>query len=404
MTDKIVVRGGYGLYWDTLIGNSQYTQHNLEGRWPASPGFLGSANELGAEPRRIQEIQGTFPSVLPEPTPWEATGWVNDPARRNGYSHQWNLEIQRQINDNLMASLAYVGSFNGQLDYTGLANTALAPGPGTPEEVDARRPVPFLGGGLFYSRSIAQSNYNSLQFKVRRRFVEGLQTQLSYTWSKSIDNSSGWFGAENGPGGSAGIQNYHDPDSNRSVSSYNIPHFLSWFTVWELPFGRAKRWFREGLAASLFGGWQINSILQWRSGQPFNLAVNGDVANIGAERRGWRYARPNLVGEPRLENPTVERYFNTDAFSVPRFEYGNFGRNVLSSDPVFNTDFSLFRTVPLRRAEQPVNLQLRFEAFNLFNHMDWAPPGTTIGEADAGRVSEVAHAPRVLQFGLRLIF
>jgi hypothetical protein len=71
---------------------------------------------------------------------------------------------------------------------------------------------------------------------------------------------------------------------------------------------------------------------------------------------------------------------------------------------VFNTDFSLFRTVPLRRAEQAVNLQLRFEAFNLFNHMDWAPPGTTIGEADAGRVSEVAHAPRVLQFGLRLIF
>jgi outer membrane receptor protein involved in Fe transport len=404
VSDKIVVRGGYGMYWDTLIGNSQYTQHNVEGRWPASTGFSGSANELGAAPRRIQEIQGQFPAVLPEPTPWEATGWVNDPERRNAYSHQWNIEVQRQFNESLMASLAYVGSFNGQLDYTGLANTALQPGPGAPDEIDQRRPVPFLGGGLFYSRSIAQSNYNSLQCKVRRRFSEGLQTQLSYTWSKSIDDSSGWFGAENGPGGSAGIQNYHDPLSNRSVSSYNIPHFLSWYTVWELPFGATKRWFRDGLAARILGGWQTNSILQWRSGQPFNLAVSGDVANIGAERRGWNYARPNLVGDPRLEHPTVDRYFNVDAFAIPRFEYGNFGRNVLASDSVFNTDFSLFRTVPLRHAEHPVNLQLRFEAFNVFNHIDWAPPGTTIGDTGAGRISEVAHAPRILQLGLRLTF
>ncbi len=404
MNEKTVVRAGYGLYWDTLIGNSQYTQHNLEGRWPASPGFLGSANELGAQPQRIQDIQGKFPAVLPEPTPWEATGWANDPERRTAYSHQWNLEIQRQINENLMASLAYVGSFNGQLDYTGLANTALQPGPGTPEEVDQRRPVPFMGGALFYSRSIAESNYNSLQFKLRRRFASGLQTQLSYTWSKSIDNSSGWFGAENGPGGSSGIQNYHDPDSNRSVSSYNIPHFLSWYTVWELPFGTGKRWAREGFAAWMLGGWQMNSILHWRSGQPFNLSVNGDVANIGAERRGWRYARPNLAGDPRLAQPTVERYFNVEAFEIPRFEYGNFGRNVLMSDTVFNTDFSLFRNVALGRAERPWNVQLRIEAFNVFNHIDWAPPGTTIGETGAGRVSEAAHAPRILQLGLRLTF
>ncbi len=402
-SEKTVVRAGYGLYWDALIGNSQYIQHNVEARWPASPGFLGSANGLDEAPRRIEDIQGRFPHVLPEPTPWNLTGWTNDPDRKNAYSHQWNLEIQRQLDPNLMASVAYVGSSNGRLDYSGLANTAPAPGPGSPEEVDARRPVPYMGGGFLYSRSIGRSHYNAFQLKVRRRFSEGFQSQLSYTWSKSIDTSSGWFGVENGPGGSAGVQNYHDPASNRSVSSYDVPHYVSWYTVWEPSFGKGKARFRRGLGRALLGDWQMSSIVSWRSGQPFNLAVNGDVANIGAERRNWRYARPNLVGDPRLGGRTVDRYFNTDAFAIPRFAFGNFGRNVLRSDAVFNADLSLFRNVRLQ-ADGEARLQVRLEAFNLFNHIDWAPPGTNIGEAGAGRVTEAAHAPRVLQLGLRFSF
>lgn len=402
--NSTVVRAGYGMYWDTLIGNTQYIQHNIENRWPASPGYLGAANGLGSTPRRIEEIQGAFPAVLPEATPWDVTGWTNDPGRRNAYSHQWNIEIQQQFGRDLMASLAYVGSMNGRLDYTGLANTSLEPGPGAPELVDQRRPVPFMGGAFFYSRSIGRSNYNALQFKLRRRFSGGLQTQLAYTWSKSIDTSSGWFGAENGPGGSAAIQNYHDPDSNRSVSSYNIPHCLSWYSVWDLPVGRGRRWLDSGIAGGILGSWRLNSIVQWRSGQPFNLAVNGDVANIGAERRGWRYARPDLVGDPRVENPTAESYFKTDAFRIPRFAYGNFGRNVLSSDPVANVDLSILRNISLSAGDPKRQLQIRIEAFNLLNHIDWAPPGTTIGEAGAGRVSAVAHAPRIVQLGLKLLF
>jgi hypothetical protein len=146
----------------------------------------------------------------------------------------------------------------------------------------------------------------------------------------------------------------------------------------------------------------VNSVLQWRSGQPFNLRVAGDVANIGNQRANWHYARPNLVGDPWLAEPAAERYFNPDAFEIPQFEYGNFGRNVLRSDRVFNLDFSVFRFIPVG-PDTNKRLELRFEAFNALNHIDWAPPGNMIGQVGAGRVSDAAHPPRILQFGLRLV-
>ncbi|MCW5978277.1 MAG: carboxypeptidase regulatory-like domain-containing protein [Bryobacteraceae bacterium] len=403
ITRKTVVRAGYGLYWDSLVSNSQYTQHNVN-NWPMTIGFVGSANGLGQPLRTIQDIEGSYAAALPEPSPWERQGWFNDPERKNGYSHQWNVEVQRQLSEDLTASAAYVGSWSGRLEYSGLGNSARQPGHGTPEEVQARRPVPFLNGGVFYSRSMGTANYNALEVKMRRRFARGLQMLVSYTWSKSIDaGSSGWFAAEEGPGGSSAAQNYHDPKSNRSVSAYDIPHFLSWYTVWETPFGKGKRWWRNGAAAAMLGNWQVNSIVQWRSGQPFNLAVAGDVANIGNERAGWYYARPNLAGNPRLENPTVDRYFNVEAFAIPYFTYGNFGRNVLRTDRVFNADVSVFKLIPVGEGTRK-QLELRIEAFNVFNHIDWAAPETLIGFAGAGRITATEHEPRVIQLGVRFVY
>ena len=194
---------------------------------------------LGEGAQSISDLEGNFPAVLPAPSPWVLDTWSNHPSRKNALSHQWHVELQRQVTEQLMASAAYVGSVNRRGEYAGLGNSATESGPGTPEEVNARRPFPQAGGGTFYSRSIGESSYHALQLKARRRFADGFQMLLSYTWSKSMDNgSSGWFAAENGPGGSSSAQNYHDPDSNRSVSSYNIPHFLSFYSVYELPVGK----------------------------------------------------------------------------------------------------------------------------------------------------------------------
>lgn len=134
------------------------------------------------------------------------------------------------------------------------------------------------------------ARYNALQLKVQHRFADGLASMLSYTLSRSVDTSSGWFAAENGIGGGSHVQNYHDQDSARAVSSYDIPHLLTWATVWELPVGRGKRWLSEGPASWILGNWQINRMLLARSSQPYTLTVGWGPRQ---HRRQWlRPARP----------------------------------------------------------------------------------------------------------------
>ena len=106
--------------------------------------------------------------------------------------------------------------------------------------------MPWVGANINYTLSTGYSNYNALQTRFQRRFTGGLHTLVSYTWSKSIDVSSGYFNVENGPGGGSTTQNYYDPSTARGVSSYDITQFLSWSTVYELPLGRGKRWLTSG--------------------------------------------------------------------------------------------------------------------------------------------------------------
>jgi len=396
MSGKNVVRAGYGLVYDTLAARTQNAQMGQQfSGWPNSAGFIGTANALGAPLTSFANIQGA--PRLPAPSPWQSVGWQSATDLKDGYSHQWNVEVQNQTTQNLLLSVAYVGSESRRLPYGGQNNTAKTPGPGSPAEVNQRRPVPWAGGSMFVLRSIGEANYHALQVKAQRRYANGLQSLLSYTWSKSIDTTSGWFAAAENTAGA--LQNYFDPQSSRGVSIYDVPHLFSWYAVYELPAGRGKRWLQSGPGSWILGNWQVNNILQARSGQPFNLSVVGDVANIGSD--GRTYARPNLVGNPRPSIQTAAMWYNPAAFAIPSFQYGNFGRNVLRSDNVYNNDFSLFKSIPLGETRE---LQLRFEAFNVFNIMNLGRPGTTIGLSDAGKVTSVAVNPRSLQFGLKFYF
>ncbi len=407
VTGNTVVRAGYGVVYDALMGMEQDWK-GISGSWPATGSVfaLTPINQLG---KPLTPIEQTFGQVgaaaLPGPSPWSQSNWFFDPNRKDPRSQEWNVEIQRQMTRNLALSVGYVGSYSDRLDETGLFNTAVTPGAGTPAQVAQRQPFPWITGTPFFGTDRGNANYNALQVKLDHRFANGFQYLVSYTWSKAIDaGSSGWFAAENGSGagGSSSLQNYYDPNGSRSVSSYDIPHFLSMSGIWELPFGKGKKYFNQhAIASRLLGNWQMNGVVQLRSGQPYNLAVSGDVANIGNSVPWWNYARPNLVGNPLPSYPTAKQWFNPAAFAVPSFSYGNFGRNVLRTPSVADADFSVFKNFLVTESKV---ISFRAEFFNVFNIQNYGAPDSLIGDPAAGRITSNVIPPRQIQFGLHLAF
>jgi Cna protein B-type domain. len=417
-----VLRAGYGVYFDTVSARSQYAQNTIEGpTWPWTTG-IGTQNAnfatggiypgaAGNPLTSITSLVGNFPKPFIAPSPWTSAGggYNNDPSYKNPLSQQWNVEIQRQLGASMMLSVAYVGSKNTRLDYTGWANAARQASPvGTPlGAIDSLKLMPFMVPNWHYTQSIGIANYNGLEMKFERRFSNGLLTLLSYTWSRSLDNSSGFFAAENGSGGGSVVQNYFTPHQNYGVSGYNVPQLLTWSTVYDIPVGRGRRYLNRGPLSWVLGNWGMNYVFIARSGQPFNLVVNGDIANIsgnGGSLSG--YGRPNLVGDPtsscssgpaRSENC----FFNPAAFATPTGSFGNFGKDVLHNEAFYGMDLSLVKNIPLGEKRA---IQLRFEGFNVFNFQILGTPGTTIGQSTAGVVSTIASTPRQLQIGAKVSF
>ncbi len=398
ITQRTAFRASFGVFFDNWAGITQIAR-NHEGTWPSTGARIESNLNRPTPTQPTPAVSITNPIVgsgpLPPPTPFQTGQYFFDPFIQNAYSLQWNGGIQHQVAASTVITANYVASGNRRLDMGGFYNTALTPGAG---DHRLRAPFPFIIP-TYFDRSWGRSNYHAFQFLLDKKPTGDRSSfgyMVSYTWSKSIDaGCSGWFGVEG-----CSIQDPYRFNNDRSVSAFDVTHLLTANWVYRLPIGRGKALQTGNRAVDyILGNWQINGIAMLRSGQPYNVNISGDIANTG---NASGYMRPNLIGVPKLDNPSTDQWFNRAAFATPAaYTFGNFGRNRLRSDWLRNFDLSVFRQFPITESKV---LEIRAEAFNTFNTPTFAPPVANMSSPNFGRVLGTANSPRQLQLGAKFLF
>jgi hypothetical protein len=401
LNDKTVVRASFGMFNDLWAGVMQTVQ-GIGGDWPSIAQILSPALNTSNQVATVNwqdPLAGLGSAGLPAATPFGQVEWYRDPKAKNPYSEQWNFGVERQLGQNTVMTANYVGSQSHRLTVGGLYNVALHPGPGTPAEVTARQPYPYISP-TFYDRSIGNSSYNGFQFSANHHASSGLTYLVAYTWSKSIDvGSSGFFGIE-----SSSVQNPYDIRGDRSVSGFDLTHVLSASATAPLPFGKGRRFANSGgLLNYIIGNWQLNGILTLTSGLPYNVFISSDIPNVGNFAPWSGNVRANQVGDPNLPNPSPSEWFNPAAFAPPApFTFGNSGRNSIRANWFKNLDLSVFKDFPFNEKR---SLQFRAEAFNVTNTPTWGIPVNDLNNpAQFGSITSTRSTERQLQLSLILYF
>ena len=368
-----VMRGGYGIYYDAgmfIVNSAQYfnpPQFNLWVFFPTG--------------RSLLSLENPFPSgggITPPPSLN-----VLSPDLTTSYMQHWCLNIQRNLGPIGVLSLAYAGSKGTRLIRSRNPNQP-RPGPGP---VQLRRPFPQFGS-MFFVESGANSNYHSFQTVFNRPVTRSLGLWAVYTFSKSIDDSSGFLDTKPDQNFPQDSLNYR---AERGVSSFDIRQRMALSFIYSLPQGH---W--------LIRNTDFKGIVTLQSAQPFTPILRFDNSNTGNTGGVFGSDRPDLVGDPRLSNPTADRWFNTDVLSIPqRYMFGSAGRNVVRGDGSYSFDLALARRFPI---SERWKLQIEAQAFNLFNQTNFDLPEMFADEpATFGRIFS-AKASRQLQFALRLLF
>jgi hypothetical protein len=199
-------------------------------------------------------------------------------------------------------------------------------------------------------------------------------------------------------GGSGAIVDSLNRRLNYGLSDHHTAHRFVFSGLYELPFGKGKRWAEDGAGAAILGGWMLSGITTLSSGLPYTLNLNFDNANTGSTN--W----PVRLRTGAADNPTIDRWFDTTAFAFPaQYTHGNSGRNILTGPGVVSTDLGLQRNFGLPWREG-MRLEFRAEAFNLFNTPQFGQPNATLGNPAFGTIGGTARANRQMQLGARFIF
>jgi hypothetical protein len=372
--DRTVIRGGYGIFYESEQTDGRVNLNmipfNLEETALATRGAIPTrtiANFFQGSPI------GSFSTAASiNPSLQKA---------RMGYDQHWNFGVQQQLTSTLVFDVSYVGNHGVFLAGRQQANLPVA-GSGA---IAPRRPFTRFGNINYYD-SNANNTYHSLQGKLEQRLASGLWFLMSYTYSKSIE-----YGNNPGVGGTYAFE--------RGLSAIHVPHNFATSFGYELPFGRGKRFGANsgGAVNGLLGGWQLQGIMGLRAGLGFTPAVSRDVANIGVGGQ-----RPTRIGSGKVDEPTLDRWFDSTAFVVPaNFTYGNSGLRILRGDIARVFDFSILKNF---NPTEGTRLQFRAEFFNLPNTPSFDLPAANIDSTQVGRVTATSSLPRQIQFGLKFNF
>lgn len=399
--NKLVVRAGYG-----IVQFMEGTGSNL--RLPLNPPFFSEADFTYDATTGAGTITRGFNDVIVRNVP---SGLIRvwDPNLRPQFTQQYNLTLEYQLDGSTSLSVAYVGNQATHLVAPTDWNQPL-PGPSNVApaswaSTQARRPlfgvlpaVTQISG----TGSWAISNYNSLQVGLRKRLAKGFEYMASYTLSKTLTDNLGYYGSAGVAAQSAYSYNQYDLRRfNYGPAFFDARHNFVWSGSYEVPFGRGRAYGSKSnpFVNGILGGWNLNSIVQFRTGFPITVTTSND-RSFQNPRGGQK---PNLIGDPKPSNQSLDSWINVAAFAAPADgTFGNSPVGVIRAPGFSNWDFGLGKRFNVTEGNF---FDFRAEFFNFTNTPSYGPPARNFNDPNTfGRITSVVSPPRTLQFALKYIF
>lgn len=396
---SLVVRAGYGVYYDTSVYQTIAAQ--MAQQSPLSKNF--SIQNTAAYPLTLATGFNAPASVI-------SNTFAIDPNFRVGYVHNWQVSLQRDLPASLQMTATYLGIHGNRAMQEILPNTFPS---------GAENPCPACPTGFAYLTSSGASNREAGRIQLRRRLNSGFSGTLEYTFSKSIDNAAALGGqgaaatpvnmaANNPPRDSASsaaatgqqglqiAQNWLRPSAERSLSTFDQRHVVSLQFQYSTGMGPRGGMLLTGWKGALLKEWNFASQISAGSGLPQTPIDLVPVEGTGVTGT----IRPNYTGAPLYEHSSG-RYLNPAAYTPAQPGYwGNAGRNTITGPAAFTLDASLSRTF---RLNDRFNLDLRFDASNALNHVTFTTWNTVINSTQFG-LPAAANAMRSVQTTVRLRF
>lgn len=412
LTDKWVIRGGGAVVYVGEYDQATPIVANLgfssSGSFVSPDGGRTAAFLLrnGMPPiaaPAAADLKSGFGAVPIGQNPKVGVEFFEPGNRRIPYLETFNFNVQRQLMQNLLVEVGYVGTLGHKLTVPGSESIDQVPldriGPGN---VQVLRPFPQFSDVRVLSPTIGNSNYHGMNIRVEKRYAAGLQFSANYTWSKLIDDVN----SRNELGGAPALANYYDRKADRGLSGNNIAHRLIWSAVWQLPIGAGKPVkLKSARLNQLAGGWSTGLILEARTGPPFGI-VEQNPAGIYPTAAA---VRSNAIGPYRTNpnwrsNVLGQPYFDPSVFVVPpQFTFGTLGRTVASGPGAFVADLAILKDFSIREAHK---VQFRLEMLNFPNHANFGLPNGSRGNPSFGRINSLSpgNQQRIIQLGLHYQF